>query len=575
MTSKVDKLTAVTLDLLCIILVSGLPFTHAAAQAPNTNSELQNKQINDENFAGKIELSKEHIDAVNRRRRIVLQYDAFQDVGGDFKKYITETFESVDRPGSQIDAIWWDIGAYSDMADWPNSSYQNLIGGLPFVEPRLKKWWDQGIDWIAELVRESGKRKLEVFWNHRITEVFSSGTWSFSTRMDNPLLKSHPDWFVRSWYDQGLWNLASPEVRLYKVAFLKELLERYELDGIQLDFARHVPCLPVGRQWELRDNVTEFVRMVRLMMLEMEKKKGRPLLLAAKVPQNPEGCRADGFDVETWAKLNLVDIFTLGTRSIDVDIASFRRITAGHNIKLQPCWDDHHSSDAYRCPPVETYRGIFGNWWQQGADGIVIFNWFVDRGKTYNGTGIVDMASEGGSPETLYLKDKTFILERRGGYPWSEGFFGRNDFAPLPVTLANDGRPAVLMMKVSDNLRADYDKVKKVTLRAVIFGAKEGDEIGARFNGVNLPATLQDFSWKDNQILSPDPQGPSGGAMPPDLPIDPKQKLLRLEYNVNPGMCQVNENQVEIYIINRAPYGHGSTLYNIVLEKLELNVKYN
>jgi hypothetical protein len=558
MKNQVKTVNVFIKNLLLLMVLSGLSLTQTVAQPV-------------------IELSQKHIDAVNRHRGLVLQYDAYgnyKNMGVDFKKWITGVFKSVDQPGNQVDAIWWDIGGYSDMSDWPNSLYQNYVGGLPYVQPKLKNWWDQGIDWISELVGETRKRKLEVFWNHRISEVFSTIGWKGPIGPVNPLMKAHPDWFIRSWYDQGLWNLASPEVRQYKLAYLTELIQRYELDGIQLDFARHVPCLPVGRQWELRDNVTEFVQMVRLMMLEMEKKLGRPLLLAVKVPQNLEGCHVDGFDVETWAKQNLVDIFTLGTRSIDVDLAFYRRITAGLNIKLQPCWDDHHSTDAYRSPPLETYRGIFGNWWQQGADGVVIFNWVVDGDVEYNRVKPLTVASEVGSLETLYLKDKIFIVERKGGYPWSEGFFGRNDTSPLPSILANDGRPSILIIKVCDNLRAYYDKINHVILRAVIFNAKEGDEIGVRFNGVAMLPLLQDHAWKDNQILSPNPQQPSGGGMEPDRPVDPNQKLLRLDFNIQPGLCRLGENRVEVYIINRVPYGHMTDISNIILEKLELHVDY-
>ena len=156
-------------------------------------------------------------------------------------------------------------------------------------------------------------------------------------------------------------------MRQITVESLREVAERYDFDGIQLDFARHVPCLSLGRQWELRYHVTDLVRSVRRMLLEVERKRGRPFLLAAKVPQNLKGCRIDGFDVEVWAAENLVDIFTLGSRSMDVDLASFRRITAGRNIKLQPCFDDHHTTDGYRCVPIEVLRGVFANWWQQAA----------------------------------------------------------------------------------------------------------------------------------------------------------------------------------------------------------------
>jgi hypothetical protein len=537
------------------------------AQTDGLMTGFYNKQVSVPVSERKIELSVDHIKAVNRSRRIVLQYDAFFDLGTDFNKWISKIFGSVDKPGSQIDALWWDIGG-ANMAPYPERV------GDRYEHPGLKKWWDQGIDWIAELVKESRKRNLEVFWNHRIAEVDRDATGFPLGGGNNPLKKAHPEWLVKSWYYSGLWNLAVPEVRTYKVEFIQELLEKYEFDGIQLDFARHIPCLPVGHQWELRENVTEFVRMVRIMMLDMERKLGRPLLLSAKVPEKLEGCRVDGFDVEVWAQQNLVDIFILGSRSIDVDVAAYRRITKGHNIKLIPCWDDHHSSDAYRSPDIEIHRGIFGNWWQQGADGIMIFNWFVDGEKGYNRDRLLTVAREAGTPETLYLKDKTFVTERRGGYPWAEGYFNRNELAPLPLMLSNDGRPAIINIRICDNIKALNDKINRVTLRAVIFGAKEGDEIGARLNGVALPTSLQDHSWKDNQIFSPNPQPNSGSGLPPDNQIDPKQKLFRLEFEVDPGLCHIDENQFDIYIIKRVPYGHGSTIHNIVLEKLELLTDY-
>ena len=115
--------------------------------------------------------------------------------------------------------------------------------------------------------------------------------------------------------------------------------------------------------------------MTRQMAEEVARDRGRPLLVSAKVPRNLEGCRVDGFDVETWVQEGLVDMFTLGSRSIDVDVTAYRRITEGRNIKLHPCFDDHHATDGYRYPPMEVLRGITSNWWQQGADGIMTFNW--------------------------------------------------------------------------------------------------------------------------------------------------------------------------------------------------------
>ena len=68
-----------------------------------------------------IQLSQEHHDAVNRRRRIVVQYDAHGELGVDFKQWLAYRFSYIDEPGSQIDSVWWDspaIGRPTQASCW-------------------------------------------------------------------------------------------------------------------------------------------------------------------------------------------------------------------------------------------------------------------------------------------------------------------------------------------------------------------------------------------------------------------------------------------------------------------------
>ena len=510
-----------------------------------------------------IELSEEHRRAVDRRRRIVVQYDAYNALGIDFETWIQYRFAYADEPGSQIDALWWDIGPLG-LAPYP---------AVP-DNPKLEPWRKAGIDWVGRLVEETRKRGLEVFWSHRVSEVDLNpdGQGAAWKGKPHPFKQQRPEWLFKTWWPHGLWSYAVPEVRRFKVDVLRQLAEAYDLDGFQLDFARHVPCLPPPRQWELRHHVTRFVRMVRTMLLEVAERRKRPLLLAARVPRNLEGCHVDGFDVAAWAQGNLVDILTLGTRSMDVDVAGYRGVTAGRNIKLQPCFDDHHATDGYRFQPIEFLRGVFANWWQQGADGVVTFNWsnappeLCEKVGAKPGPASQRQAyHEVGSPETLAGKDKTFAVERRGGYPWAEGFFNRNDTAPLPVTLAPDGKPTTLVIRSSDDLAALAGSLKQVTLRAILFGAPEGQELEVRLGGAVLRPLTRDPMWKDPQIFSPRPQPASGGSG--QYRVNPAQKLLRLDFAVVPELCRVGENRVELRLAEPAESGG-----NVVLEKLEVHV---
>lgn len=517
-----------------------------------------------------VKLTSEHEDAVNRSRRILVQFDAQGSYDLDFDTWLDYRFAYIDEPGSQIDSVFWDFGRLGQVL-YPSKFLDRL------EHPNLKRWRDQGIDMTGRLIEASKERGLEVFWHHRFSEVdinTSVGRGAAWKEGPAPLKVAHPDWVLENdWWHHGLWNCAVPAVRECTVKCLREVAEMYDLDGFQIDFARHIPCLQPGRQWELRDHVTELMRMIRRMAQDVARGRGRPMLVSAKVPRNLEGCRVDGFDVETWVRENLVDMFTLGSRSMDVDVAAYRRITEGHNVKLHPCFDDHHATDGYRYPPIEVLRGVASNWWQQGADGIMTFNWSNAPPQECKKLGQhpgplthQQAYQELGNPQTMAWKDKTFVVERRGGYPWSQGFFGRNDTSPLPMKIGRGGKEAVLQVRVSDDLRKIADRVKEVLLRVVLFDARDEEQVDVSLNGKSLTMLTRDAEWKDPQIFSPKAQPPSGGKG--DYRVNPRQKLLRLDLAVDPRDCVVGKNTVELRVRSSEADGE------VQLEKLELHVRY-
>lgn len=510
--------------------------------------------------------------------RITVQYDAHGQLGAPFAEWLDFRFNFIDQPGSQIDAILWDLG----WGSW--ASYPSTV--LPrFEHPGLKLWWEQGIEWIGELVKATHQRGRRCLWNHRVSEVdinpLPDVARDTELMMDhlNPVKAAHPDWVLKTWWWQGLWNYAVPEVREYQLAILRELALQYDLDGFQIDFARHIPVLPIGRQWELREGVTEFMRMMRGMLDEVGAQRGRPFELGARLSNTLDGCRADGLDVWAWAQERLVDFLTPGTRSMDVEVEGFREVM-GPDVRLQPCFDDHHATDGYRFQPIEFLRGVFANWLSQGADGVTTFNWpnaspelaeeiVVRRwGRGFFGESHLPSHEQAyhecGVLEAMRGKDKIFAVERRGGYPWAEGYLNRNDDAPLPHPLRHDGTPAELTLRLCD-LPKDGGAV---TLRLVLFGARKGDQVAASLGGQPLPLTLCDHDWKDPQLFAPAAQPPSGG--PGDYPINPDQRLTRLEFAVPVGQCREGLNGFAVAVASRVPYCNDE----IVVEKLEVHVRY-
>ena len=531
------------------------------------------------------------MEVLNRRRRIVDHMDADDPqsiLGSDFKKWLDFRFRHADMPDSQIDSIWWDIGSAEDTyAIYDSSILQKL------QHERLERWWNQGIDYVAELVAGCRKRNIEAFWSARMCSVDFPQPWDDSAdlcdeRRRNPLKQEHPDWINPCWWWNGLWTLSSEGYRKHRVSVLRELAEKYDFDGFQIDFARHMPCLPLGRQWELRDHATTFIRMVREMLLEVEQEKDSAILLAVKVPENLAGCHTDGLEVERWARELLVDIFVLGGRTNTVDVDGFRQIVERTPVKLCPTWDAHHSSDGYCSPSLEVLRGVFSNWWSQGADSVAFFNWPCaprEGYESFNPPAVSSILPEShpqhtqavgeiGCGEILKNRDKTFFVERRGGFPWAdeETYHCRNLDRPLPRPLPNYGAPVELPWFVYEDIAAQKDRIRDAAIYAVFWAMFDEDTLEVQLNGKPLRLTSTDREWKDAQIYGDKPQ-PNAGSLG-SFVVDPEQKLVRLRYAVDPEQLMTGENTATIRVVKRGPYPCGPGNNRIKVEKVELTLHY-
>ncbi len=425
-----------------------------------------------------VRLSAEHIAAAGRDRRIIINFDTISGDrrfgGRDPAELVKWKFHVIDAADVQIDSVWWCWGE-GNQSPWPSSI-------MPLYDSEgYRQWKEQGIDIAAIFAEESRKRGIESFYNYRINGS-DNDLGPFSKI---PMKLKHPDWLIHTWPGPvGLWNYAIPEVRRYKLSILREIAERFDYDGISLDFARVCPVLPPGKAWANRDKMTDFLREFRSITQEIAHRRGRPLLVGARIPENLQGCHFDGLDIETWVREGLVDVLALGIRSFDVDIAAFRRITAGTHVKLYPSVDDHHASDGYATPPIDIYRGVAANWWRQGADGIQTFNFnhapdfpFREVWETH-----LTAYREIGSPGTLHRKNKRFVVQRRGGghgptvipnpQDWTTPrwmYFNTNMLAPLPAPLANDGKADTLLtVAVADDLGADRQHLERLRLRLLL-----------------------------------------------------------------------------------------------------------
>ena len=339
----------------------------------------------------------------------------------------------------------------------------------------------------------------------------------------------------------------------------------------------------------MRDCVTDFVRSLRASLLEAAEKRGRPLVLVAKVPETIAGCHFDGLHVERWVEEDLVDGFVLGCRSLEVDIAAFRHLTRDSGIKLYPSHDQHHSSDGYNQTSPEVLRGVASNWWRQQADGIELFN-FTSAPPLEGNLSAQDWdlnrmsLRELGDPATLRGRDKRFVVQRRaGGHPWIFGFpeerrsqswtyHNSNMEAQLPAILGSHAQGmTILHLYVGDDVNDDVDHVAALRLHLLVSDRAARGSSDDRIGSAEARAAT--YADDDHQLTSP-----IARSLVPLMEVRVNNSSLGqaniiggwLQYEVAPNQLAAGDTLIVVKVTG-APAGVAE---EIVIERLELEVVY-
>lgn len=455
-------------------------------------------------------------------------------------------FFCIDKKNVKVDAIFWEGHCFIEQ----ESTYHNTS--------IYKKFQEKGINIMARIIDECHKRGIKAYCHHRFSEVeldLNLGR--------NEIKQQHRDWVIKTWWQEGLWNLASSELQDFKLNYIAKIMTQYQFDGICIDFLRHLPCLPVGKQWEHRECATAFMHKLKVNMNML----GRQVDVGAKLPENGEACRADGFDVETWAKDNSIDFVIGGSRTVNPDIDWYKKVTEGTDTLVYTCWDSAHVADGHHNQPSDFFRGMLSNWVEKGTDGVVAFNFLpAPQEELYKllppeeimnclGPDYVDFYNIF-NDERLQEKALRFVADRRGGYPFLTGCGGNNVFAPLPAPIPNDETPLDVKIDVCGDFQG-----RKAEIRFVITNAKSScDKFKIYLNNALIESFSEDYSYKDEQIFWPNPQPTIYTAK--CLNKNPAP-ILEIKAQVDNKLIKNGTNTLSIAVIDRINYMLDSESINV------------
>jgi len=461
----------------------------------------------------------------HRQRRIIFNNDG-DDAVYECKEATPEALlECRTTPllGSQVDTIFYctwcsgfsyfthrtKVGQVFDCTANPVHP-DNKGGGLS--KNKTADFIKQGTDPLKIMVAFCRQKNIEIFWSFRMNDTHDAwGSW-YGDLLFPQVKKDHPDWLTASKTNRpkhGGWSamdFGHPEVRDLAVKFIAEVCANYDVDGIEMDFCRH-PMYFKNPAWgkdagqQELDQMTDMVRRVRQVTEQTALKRGRPMLVAIRVPDSVEYCKAMGLDIERWLAEDLVDIlsvsdyFRLNQWEVSVQL--------GHKygVPVYPSLSESRIVDKEAAKvrgSVQCYRARAMDAWAAGADGIYMFNSFNPRSPLWR---------ELGDPKTMDPLDKVYVVGVRGVRvvnSWMEDgekrFLKRPVLSPERPIALKPGEPAGVELRVGEEVRKKGDLSPSVTLRLRVKDVPNAASLSVKLNDKPLILAAKSPQWLEAAV---------------------------------------------------------------------------
>lgn len=392
--------------------------------------------------------------AAERPRRVIFNNDGNEPV------YLCKTtsaeellsYRTAPLAGSQVDAIFyctWSSGfglfTHGTKVGEVFATREGLFSRN--LAPALLAAGTDPLHVMAEFGRQQG---IEVFWSFRLNDTHDGSSADYGPIMfrANRLKREHPEWLIGSPTQRpkhGAWSAVDftrPEIRELAYRFVEEVCRNYDVDGVEIDFFRHPVFFKRAAQTgtecndEERQLMTDLMRRIRDMSEREGMRRGRPILMAARVPDSVEYCRAIGLDLKRWLGSGLLDLLVTGGYFRLNETSYSVALGREYGVKVYPSLDESRVRDPEARKlrsSTAAYRGRALEARNAGADGVYLFNAFNPNDPIWR---------EVGSPALLAAADQDYFASVLGQGAAAGGAYPHDGFIRIPRL--NPASPIVL-----------------------------------------------------------------------------------------------------------------------------------
>jgi hypothetical protein len=403
-----------------------------------------------------------------------------------------------EHANAQVDAIVHTIfslpwGAstegFSTFYRAPSRGWLDFVPGMPAFE-------DAGFDFVQFLIDLSHSNSMAFVACLRMNDRHSGAT-------EMPFYVDNPQWRMTS-YTAMDYKYAG--VRNAMLDFIEEVLARYDVDGIELDWMRHVFMFEPSEAQQNAPLLTDFIAQTRqrLDAAAVTRGVGR-LALGVRVPQTVEECDVLGFDIGAWAQQGVDYICPADFHCIDfnIKVEDYVNRTTGTNCKIFPTLFGTKSIEgaSRRGLTHEEFGAAANNYYAFGAYGVSAYNFYtqflVTPGNEFNESlsdPLVANAMLASWPDALsYLtalrdpiavgatdKDRNYLFYPLWPGAGGSGFI-KHQVIDLPRSVGSSGSTR---LRMSENL----DPNLLALLEFKVTGMSLNDQLEVQLNNTIIPA---------------------------------------------------------------------------------------
>ncbi len=473
--------------------------------------------------------------------------------------------------GAGVDVLAFGLG-YGDVY-FHDSKVGRVVGQKQkvwnsFIDWRIMRMVQEaremGTDQLREVINRGRKMGLPVFPSLKLQSCDKPG----SDRCGLLKWDHHKEVCIgekdeRRHRYEFCYDYAHPLVREAKLNMLREVMQDYRADGVELDFMFVPKFFRTGQEEKNIPLMNRFMARVREMASEIGWGQGREIQVCARVFHRREYNLKLGLDVETWLKERSIDLVVgqLSEQLFETGVTDVRWLADAANAVgaaayVRPPRRAYDERTAF--PSVEMYRALGQTLLLQGCAGMYLGYLPWPFGETE-----YQILREAAYPEANARRDKRYFLQPRepglvfeelldyqGAYPVLPRQPGDEITDPpqrrLPIKL-QEGKTASVSIVVSDDLESakkDGEMRQPVlTFRLSDFCIE--DEIQVRFNGQVLPLEAAEIT--DERALSM-PVRPR--SSPIEAPLGMAAHWLR--FKLDADLLSQGDNTLEVEAMKMA-----------------------